>query len=162
MKGSLIKTGIVSLALLIGLLIETLAFSTQEKKMIIDVFYKNRTPSQKTLEQVKPVLEQFSDRYTIRYHDIEAPTTEPLIEQFGLPDTHFPFAIVFNGIYSARMGDEKILFVEFPTFMAGIGRHEGNWSLEHLKMVLEYNSLLTSENFEICDDHSHHTTECED
>lgn len=112
----------------------------------IDVFYKEKAPSLKTLARAKEVLKKYERKYAIKYFLIADPENSELIENYQLPATHFPFAVVINGIYSARIGAETVLFVEFPKFMAGIGRHEGNWSIINLEMVLEDNSLLLEEN----------------
>jgi len=116
---------------------------------IVDVFYKNKKPSLKVLKMVKKVLETHQVDYIIRYHLITEPSTKSFIEKYGLPSTHFPFAVVINGIYSAKINKKNINFVEFPTFMAGIGRHEGNWSLSNLDKVLKSRSLLLSKNIEL-------------
>jgi len=112
----------------------------------IDVFHKNMVPSLETLDRVIEVLEQFTDIYEVKYYHITDAATEDLLEQYNLPDTHFPFAVVINGKYSALIDDEKIDFVHFPLFMHGIGRHEGNWSMEFLELVLNDNTLLMDEN----------------
>lgn len=112
----------------------------------IDVFYKERPPSLKTLERVKPVLEEHAGGCDVRYHVITESEAAGLIRKFGLPETHFPFAVVIDGIRSARIGGEVVHFVEFPLFMKGIGRHEGSWSLDHLRAVLGDPALLLEEN----------------
>ena len=112
----------------------------------IEVFYKNMFPSLETLYRTIEVLDHFSDEYEITYHLITDSATADLIQQYNLPDTHFPFAIVINGRYSTVIDGEKIDFVHFPFFMHGIGRHEGNWSMEYLELVLNDNTLLMDEN----------------
>jgi len=112
----------------------------------IQVFYKNMPPSLETLGRVIEVLEEYTDPYEVTYHHITDDSTADLIEQYNLPDTHFPFAVVINGGYSALINREKIDFVHFPLFMHGIGRHEGNWSMEYLELVLDDNTLLMDEN----------------
>lgn len=112
----------------------------------IEVFHKDKKPALKTLEKVNPFLENYKESYEISYYLITAPENADLIRKYRLPETHFPFAVVINGKYSAKIGDEKIDFVHFPHFMHGIGRHEGNWSLEQLEYVLTDNSLLLDEN----------------
>ena len=112
----------------------------------IDVFYKEMPPSLETLEQVDSVLAEFSDEWVIGYHIITDTASVDLIRLYNLPDTHFPFAVVINGRYSAMVGGEKIDFVHFPLFMHGIGRHEGNWSMTLLRQVLDDPSLLMEEN----------------
>lgn len=114
----------------------------------IEVFHKNMDPSIETLEETNAVLGNFQEEYEITFHLITDSATTDLILKYNLPDTHFPFAVVINGRYSAMIGDEKIDFVHFPQFMHGIGRHEGNWSMEHLELVLNDNTLLMDENIQ--------------
>ncbi len=111
----------------------------------VDVFYKEYPPSLETLEQTNEVLGEFTD-FEITYHIITDSASADLIQLYNLPDTHFPFAVIVNGRYSAMIEGEKIDFVHFPLFMQGIGRHEGNWSMTHLRMVLSDTSLLMDEN----------------
>lgn len=112
----------------------------------VEVFYKNMPPSLETLDRVIEALEQYTELYEITYYHITDSTSIDLIRQYNLPDTHFPFAVVVNGRYSALIDGVKIDFVHFPLFMHGIGRHEGNWSIEYLELVLNDNSLLMDEN----------------
>lgn len=112
----------------------------------VDVFYKELPPSLETLEQVDEVLAEFSDEWEIEYHVITDPASAEMIRLYNLPDTHFPFAVVINGRYSAMVGGEKIDFVHFPLYMHGIGRHEGNWSMALLRQVLDDPSLLLDKN----------------
>jgi hypothetical protein len=112
----------------------------------IDIFYKNRLPSLQTLAEVLPVIVDQSDRYSIRLHEITNPSTKELICQYNLPDTHFPFAVVVNGHFSGVAEGRQFDFVHFPLFMEGIGRHEGNWSLEDLNLILENPDLLLERN----------------
>ena len=124
----------------------SILFSQEAKVNTIDVFHKDQPPSIKTLKKTKQVLESFKETYTINYHLITDPKNAEIIEQYDLPKTHFPFAIVINGKCTAEIDSSKIDFVHFPLFMKGIGRHEGNWSMKSLEMVLENNSLLIDEN----------------
>jgi len=87
---------------------------------------------------------------------------QEIISRYNLPDTHFPFAVVINGKYSAEVEGKKIDFVHFPRFMHGIGRHEGNWSLEALEKVLRDNSLLLEENILPDIEHDDNEEECEE
>ncbi|MCK4807047.1 MAG: C40 family peptidase [Candidatus Aegiribacteria sp.] len=112
----------------------------------IEVFHKNMPPSLETLEQTNSVLEQFADDYEITYYLITDSATADLIQRYNLPDTHFPFAVLIDGKYSALINGEKIDFVHFPLFMHGIGRHEGNWSMAYLELVLNDTTLLMDEN----------------
>jgi len=120
----------------------------------VDVFYKERPPSLETLARTDSVLASHGGEYTITRHLITGEETESFIEKYGLPSTHFPFAVVINGNFSALVGEEKIDFVHFPLFMRGIGRHEGNWSMEHLEMVLKDTNLLMEKSvLPVLDDH---------
>jgi len=113
---------------------------------MIEVFHKNKEPSLQTLEKTNIVLDEYKDDYEISYYVITDSVNVDLIRKYNLPDTHFPFAIVINGSFSANINNEKIDFVHFPLFMHGIGRHEGNWSLNDLETVLKDNSILLDEN----------------
>jgi len=135
----------VVLALLVVLPVSAVS-SGEALIRTIDVFHKNMPPSLETLEQTNAVLTQFEDEYEIRFHLITDSATADLIERYNLPDVHFPFAVVINGRYSAVIDGCKIDFVHFPLFMHGIGRHEGNWSMEYLELVLNDNTLLMDEN----------------
>ena len=68
-----------------------------------------------------------------------------LLKSLGLPEDHFPFAMAINRKTSALINDETIIFVELPDFMHHVGRRQGNWSLDHLKTVLENKELLQPE-----------------
>lgn len=112
----------------------------------IEVFHKNKEPSLQTLEKTNAVLDRYKDDYEIFYYVITDSVNVDLIREYNLPDTHFPFAIVINGRYSADINNSKIDFVHFPLFMHGIGRHEGNWSLDDLEAVLKDKSMLLDKN----------------
>jgi hypothetical protein len=129
------------------LIIIVLSCLAADEKKVVSVFYKDMPPSHKVLDKVKPVLEWYKDKYTINYYLITDPKNAEIIAEFGLPETHFPFAVVIGDIFTARLHEEVISFVHFPAFMEGIGRHEGNWSIGDLDVVLTDNSLLTEENF---------------
>jgi len=109
---------------------------------MLEVFYKEMPPSLETLAAVDSVLAALGEEWTVFRWVITDPAAAERIEACGLPDTHFPFALVLNGSYSAMIDGERIDFVHFPLFMHGIGRHEGNWSLDHLRRVLEDPGLL--------------------
>ena len=112
----------------------------------IEVFHKNKEPSLQTLEKTNSVLDKYKDDYEIYYYVITDSVNVDLIRKYNLPDTHFPFAIVINGSFSADINNNKIDFVHFPLFMHGIGRHEGNWSLDDLEAVLMDKSILLDKN----------------
>ncbi len=134
------------LAVLTILVASPVMSSGETPIVTIEVFHKNMPPSIETLEETNAVLAHFADEYEITYHLITDSATVELIQKYNLPDTHFPFAVVIDGSFSALIGDEKIDFVHFPLFMHGIGRHEGNWSMESLELVLNDNTLLLDEN----------------
>ena len=123
-------------------------FAGETSISTIEIFYKSMPPSLETLEETNTVLEDFTDDFEITYHLITDSVSSDLIQKYNLPDTHFPFAVVINGRYSASIGEEKIDFVHFPLFMHGIGRHEGNWSMEYLELVLNDIALLMDENIQ--------------
>jgi len=123
-----------------------MANSKAESEKKIDVFYKNKKPSLQTLEKAKVVLEKYKSDYKITYYLITEPETQELIKKYTLPETHFPFAVVVNEKYSASIHNKKIVFIDFPVFMKGIGRHEGNWSMNDLDKVLKNNALLIDKN----------------
>ncbi len=131
---------------ILTILAVSLALSGETTISTIEVFYKSMPPSLETLEETNTVVADFTDDFEITYHLITDSASADLIQKYNLPDTHFPFAVVINGRYSARIGEEKIDFVHFPLFMHGIGRHEGNWSMEYLELVLNDVSLLMDEN----------------
>lgn len=112
----------------------------------IEVFYKEMPPSLQTLEMVNTVLAEFAGEYEIEYHVITDASTSELINLYSLPETHFPFAVAVNGKYTATIDGQDIFFVHFPLFMHGIGRHEGNWSMDLLRQVLADPSLLNEQN----------------
>jgi hypothetical protein len=118
----------------------------QEAVKKIDVFHKNKPPSLQTLERTKEVLQKHEADYDIAYHIIDNPENTGLLKRCSLPETHFPFAVVINGKYSASIDGRIVHFLEFPLFMRGIGRHEGNWSMEDLDKALDDNRLLLDEN----------------
>lgn len=106
------------------------------EKPVIDVFYKNRNPSLMVLEKALPVLMGFSARYDIQLHCITSAEEAGLIAHYGLPETHFPFAVVVDGHYTARLDGRETHFVHFPMFLRGIGRHEGDWYVSDLERML--------------------------
>jgi hypothetical protein len=111
----------------------------------VEVFHKDKPPSLKTLERTKVVLDAHDD-CEVAYYLITDPENAELIRKYNLPDGHFPFAVVIDGKYSAAIDGRTVHFIEFPLFMKGIGRHEGNWSMDDLDRVLRDTSLLLSKN----------------
>jgi len=131
-------------------------------KAMISIFYKDKKPSQQVLEKINKLLEQFKDSYQINYYSIEDQKNTVIITKFGLPSTHFPFAVVINGKFTAKIDDKVVSFVHFPFFMKGIGRHEGNWSIADLEKVLIDNSLLLEENILHILEEDSNSSECEE
>ena len=123
-------------ALILAIILASLStaiLAADTGKPVLRVFYKNKRPSQKTLAKINETLDKFRDRYVIHYHDIEDEANRGLIHSLGLPSTHFPVAVVIEGKFTAQFGDRIASFVHFLSFMHGIGRHEGNWSISDLK-----------------------------
>ena len=138
-----VKIGLLLIACLSILL---LISCKESSKNTIDVFHKDKKLSLQTLEEVNLILNKYKDNYEISYYDILDSVNISLIRKYNLPETHFPFAVVINGKYSAHIQNIKIDFVQFPLFMQGIGRHQGNWTLKDLKAALKDNSILIEEN----------------
>ena len=132
--------------LIVIILLIISAFAEKEMLNRIEVFHKSKKPSMQTFARVRRVLAKYKDEYEIVSYDIDDSLNIELIQKYNLPDTHFPFAVVINGKFSAQINENKIDFVHFPKFMRGIGRHEGNWSLVDLEAVLQDKSLLLEEN----------------
>ncbi|MDY6916169.1 MAG: hypothetical protein SVM86_07635 [Candidatus Cloacimonadota bacterium] len=124
-----------------------LSIFAQEAKPTVSVFYKEKEPSQKVLAKVKSLLTDFQKNYQIEYFNIDKKENSGLIAEIGLPSEHFPFAVVIDKKFTAVIDGKIVSFVHFPIFMKGIGRHEGNWSLHHLKTVLAQPKLLYPQNF---------------
>ncbi len=125
---------------------ETMSPEPADSKPVIQVFYKEKQPSMKTLEKVKAFLEEYQGRYDIQYIRITDPENESLIKSLGLPTEHFPFALAIDQKTSARIDGKTIVFAHFPDFMHHIGKHQGNWTLAHLVKVLNDNSLMLADN----------------
>src|SRR6056297_1882046 len=136
----------MKLRLLLIALMAICFVSCARNKTDITIFYKEKTPSQKVLNKVKPLLQEYAQIYEINYYNIEDEKNADLIKNMGLPETHFPVAVVIGDKFTAEIEGRILSFVHFPFFMKGIGRHEGNWSLEDLRIVLENNDLLYEEN----------------
>jgi hypothetical protein len=128
------------------MMMSSACFGQESKTPTIDIFYKNKRPSQQVLTEVNKVVEKYKETYTVSYHLITDPLNSEIISEYGLPTTHFPVAVVINGKFTAEIDDKIISFVHFPEFMKGIGRHEGNWTISCLEAVLKDNSLLTDKN----------------
>ena len=124
-----------------------LSIFAKEVKPTVSVFYKEKEPSQKVLAKVKTVLTDFQESYQVKYFNIDKEENCDLIAEIGLPSEHFPFAVAINQKFTTLINGDIISFVHFPVFMKGIGRHEGNWSLQHLKTVLAQPKLLYPQNF---------------
>lgn len=151
-------------ALILAIILASLStaiLAADTGKPVLRVFYKNKRPSQKTLAKINETLDKFRDRYVIHYHDIEDEANRGLIHSLGLPSTHFPVAVVIEGKFTAQFGDRIASFVHFPSFMHGIGRHEGNWSISDLEAALQDNSLLLDENILPELEEGHTEGECE-
>lgn len=131
------------------------------EKIKIEVFYKERKPSQQVLVKVDSLLTIYSDSYDINYYNIEDSNNLELIKEIGLPETHFPFAIAIDSKFTAEIDGTSISFVHFPEFMHGIGRHEGNWSLNDLRKVFENNRILKETSVLPKLDEDNETSECE-
>ncbi len=136
------RSGIILLVLMVASTI----FGQESKIATVDVFYKNKKPSQQALAEINKVVENYEKTYTVSYYLITDPSNSEIISKYGLPSTHFPVAVVIDGIFTAEIDDKIVSFVHFPEFMKGIGRHEGNWSISDLEAVLKDNSLLAEKN----------------
>ena len=134
--------------LLIGVIVIMILSNdlSANEKSIISIFYKDKKPSQKVLKKTNKLLEKFKDSYQINYYSIEDKKNTDIITKLGLPSTHFPFSVVINDKFTAKIDDKLVSFIHFPLFMKGIGRHEGNWSIADLEKVLNDNSLLIEKN----------------
>lgn len=117
-----------------------------DEKDVIEIFHHDKDPSMETLKKVNEFLEPYAADYEIKYYNIKDDTNNELLKSLGLPEDHFPFAIAINGKTSAQINGETIIFAELPDFMHHVGRRQGNWSLDHLKTVLENKELLQPEN----------------
>ncbi len=117
--------------------------------LAIWVFYKEQPPSLQTRSIIKDFLSDYEDSYAVEFRLITDPDQKQTIESLGLSTDHLPVAIAINGKTSAMIDGEEIVFVNFPDVMHHIGRHPGNWTLEHLQKVLNDNSLLLDENPDI-------------
>jgi len=136
------RSGIILLVLMMS----SLVFGLESKMPTIDIFYKDKGPSQQALTEINKVVEKYEKTYKIAYYLITDPSNFEIISKYGLPSTHFPVAVVINGIFTAEIDGKIISFVHFPDFMKGIGRHEGNWSISSLEAVLKDTSLLADKN----------------
>lgn len=85
---------------------------------------------------MKSFLSSYQSDFDIRYLDMEEPDNEEYMQSLGFPIEHFPFGIAINGKTSALVDGDTIVFGNFPDFMHHIGRHEGNWTLDHLETVM--------------------------
>lgn len=125
---------------------ETIASESKDVKPVLQVFYKEKQPSLQTLQKIRTFLEKYKEEFTVRYLVITDPDNDATIRSLGLPTEHFPFALAINGKTSALIDGKKIVFAHFPDFMHHIGKHKGNWTLEHLAKVLDDTSLMLPDN----------------
>lgn len=117
-----------------------------DTKPLIQIFYKEKEASMQAYERIKPFMATYESNCTIQYLQITDPANADLMATLHLPVEHFPFAVAINGKTSANIDGKIIIFAHFPDFMHHIGRHQGNWTLEHLKKVLQDPSLLLPDN----------------
>lgn len=142
---SITMPGII-LAMLVLPLVTVLQAQETDKKIQIEVFYKEQPPSMETLTQVKDFLKDYQDKCTVKYLLMTETDNEKRMTSYGYPSEHFPFGIAINGKTSARIGGEVIIFGNFPDFMHHLGRHQGNWTFTHLRQVLNNKELLLPDN----------------
>ncbi|AQQ71951.1 hypothetical protein SMSP2_02330 [Limihaloglobus sulfuriphilus] len=112
----------------------------------VEVFYKEKEPSLRTLERTKDVLQEHEKNLNVTYYIITEPENKELLQKYNFPESHFPFAVVIDGKYTALIDDRLVQFVDFPLFMKGIGKHEGNWSMDDLAGVLANRGMLRDKN----------------
>lgn len=148
------------IAILLMLIITSFLVATE--KPTVTIFYKQRKPSLEVKVKLDSLLINYQKKYDITYYDIEDSVNLEVIKEQGLPETHFPIAVLVNGKFNAKIGEESISFIHFPLFMQGIGRHEGNWSMNHLIQVLENSSLMIEDNTLPVHDEKEETSACED
>lgn len=115
-------------------------------QLLIEVFYKEMPPSLQTLERVRFFLEDYQASYRIEFLEMTDAENEERMTSLGYPDEHFPFGLAIDGKTSAEIDGEIIVFGNFPDFMHHIGRHQGNWTLDHLTRVLQKPRLLREKN----------------
>lgn len=125
---------------------ETISSEPKSPKPLLQVFYKEKQPSLQTLQKIRTFLEKYEEKFTVRYLIITAPENEETGRSLGLPIEHFPFAIAIDGKTSVIIDAEKIIFAHFPDFMDHIGKHKGNWTLDHFTKVLDDISLMVPDN----------------
>ncbi len=122
------------------------AFDEIAADQVIWVFFKEQPPSLQAHSVISEFLDDYTDQYVVEYRLITDPDQKQTIESLGLSTEHLPVAIAINGKTSAMIDGELIVFANFPDFMHHIGRHPGNWTLDHLQRVLDDNTLLLNEN----------------
>lgn len=130
------------------LLLSNCGMRLEEKKQII-VFHHEKERSMEAKRYIEDFLEPYLEKYEVEYKIITDPQNHELLISLGLPTGHFPVAVAIDGKTSANIDGELIIFAKFPDIMHHYGRHPGNWTFEHLKMVLDDNSLLLSDNPEV-------------
>lgn len=115
-------------------------------KTLIQIFYKKQKPSLEAYNKIKSFLEPFAGDCKIQYLLISEPDNKKLMKDLGFYPDHFPIGIAINGKTSANIDGDIITFANFPVFMHHIGRHPGNWTLNHLKKALKNPTLLKPDN----------------
>ncbi len=110
------------------------------------LIYKEKSPSLETRKAVKDFLSEYHSNIEVVEVLMTDPDNRGLMDSLRLPLEHFPFALAVNGKTSARIGQDTVIFAKFPDFMHHMQKHEGNWTLEHLELVLNDTSLLLEDN----------------
>lgn len=136
----------IMLAIPVWFFVTDLQAQETDRKTRIEVFYKEQPPSLETLEKMKAFFKDHQDNCRIEYLLMTEPDHEKRMISYGYPNEHFPFGIAIDGKTSAKIGDEVIIFGNFPDFMHHLGRHQGNWTLAHLRRVLNHKELLLPDN----------------
>lgn len=120
--------------------------SKADSRPTIKVFYKEKAPSMETCARIRTFLDTWKNNFSISYFLITDKSNHKMITELKLPIEHFPFALAINGKTSAEIDGQTIVFAHFPDFMHHIGKHRGNWTLEHLEKVLRNTDLLLPDN----------------
>jgi hypothetical protein len=123
-----------------------LSSCSRDTSRTVEVFYKEKEPSLRTLERTRAVLQEHERNLKVSYYIITEPENKELLRKYNFPENHFPFAVVVDGKYTASIDGRLVHFVDFPLFMKGIGRHEGDWSMDDLARVLTDREMLLDKN----------------